>query len=151
MTEFFFKPEYITMWTAFGAIAQSVASIMAIGALIYSMTTFRKSLETSHYTELDKMYFDLLKVALKKPHLVAIPAMRSDAERIEYDVYAYMVWNFLETIYDRCSHDKKLCATWYPVIIAEDRLHRKWFDDPANRHKFKTAFYEFVQSGNFKC
>jgi hypothetical protein len=60
-----------------------------------------------------------------------------------------MVWNFLETIYDRCQRDKHLRSTWYPAIAAENRLHRAWFDLPENRHKFKEGFHAFVRRSEF--
>lgn len=148
--DIFFNSDYSTMWTALGVIAQGFASIMAVAALIYSMTTFSKSLQTSHYTELDSMYFDLLKTALEKPHLNNPIATRSDDQKIEYDIYAFMVWNFLEAVHDRCGHDKNLCSTWYAVIDAENGKHREWFDHPDNKHKFKDAFHEFIRNSKFK-
>jgi hypothetical protein len=148
--DIFFHSDYSTMWAAIGALAQGFASIMAIAALIYTMTTFKKSLQTSHYTELDSMYFDLLKTALEKPHLTNPIATRSDDQKIEYDIYAFMVWNFLEAIYDRCEQNNQLCCTWYPVIYTENLKHREWFDHPDNKHKFKDAFHEFIQNVRFK-
>ena len=145
--DIFFNPYYSTMWTALGALAQGFASIMAIGALIYSMTTFKRSLQTSHYTELDSMYFELLKTALGKPHLNnPTAATRTDDQKKEYDIYAFMVWNFLEAIYDRCEQNERLCVTWYPVIDAENRKHRDWFNHPDNKHKFKDTFHEFINN-----
>jgi hypothetical protein len=42
-----------------------------------------------------------------------------------------MLWNFLETIHDRCegnSADKQtLRETWGPVLTAENSVHRGWF------------------------
>ena len=61
-----------------------------------------------------------------------------------------MVWNFIEAIHDRCDGDKELKVTWYPVIDAENRLHRKWFDEERNKHKFKEAFREFIKQEKFK-
>lgn len=150
MMDIFCNSDYSTIWSAIGTIAQGFASIMAIAALIYSMTSFKKSLQTSHYTELDSMYFDLLKAALKKPHLVDPNATRSNAQMIEYDIYAFMVWNYLEAIYDRCENNKNLCNTWYPVIVAENLKHREWFDNPNNWHKFKDEFRKFIQNDRFK-
>ena len=151
MADVFLNPGYSTMWAALGAIAQGIASILAIAALLYSMTTFRRSLKTSHYTELDRMYFDLLKLAVEKSHLGNPKSSRTDEQKAEYEVYAYMVWNFLETIYDRCARDEHLCVTWYPVVDAENRLHREWFDRADNKHKFKQEFHDFIRSSNYKC
>ena len=61
-------------------------------------------------------------------------------------IYAFMVWNFLETVFDRCHRHKQLRDTWYPIISAENMLHRKWFDERANRTRFKQAFVAFIES-----
>lgn len=45
----------------------------------------------------------------------------------EYDAYAFMVWNFLEAIHDKCQDDDELLNTWAPIIAAEDAYHRGWF------------------------
>jgi hypothetical protein len=144
------NPDHATLWSAFGAVAQASATIMAIAALIYSMTSFRKSLKASHYTELDSMYFELLKIPMDKPHLLDPNVTRSGNQVIEYDIYAFMVWNFLEAVYDRCEHDKQLCSTWYPVVAVENHRHRTWFDRPDNRSKFKSAFHSFIGGGAFE-
>jgi hypothetical protein len=142
----FFDTYYNTMWTAIGAMAQGFASILAILALFYSLSTFRKSLKISHYGELDRMYFELLNTSLEKLHLTNPNATRTDDQKLEYDLYAFMVWNFVETIVDRCERDKDLCSTWHPVIDAENRLHRAWLEEPRNQHKFKQSFLAFIRS-----
>ncbi|MGH8491048.1 MAG: hypothetical protein ACREXS_19820 [Gammaproteobacteria bacterium] len=98
------------------------------------------------------MYFDLLKAALDTPHVynpTATRTDRTDDQVQEYEIYAFMVWNFLEAVFDRCEHDKALCTTWYPAIEAETRRHRKWFDKPENEHRFKVPFREFIQRAEF--
>lgn len=147
--EILFNSDYGTMWEAFGTITNGVASIMAIAALIYSMTTYKESLQVSHYSELDSTYFELLKSVLDKPHLHTSNVIRSGDQIIEYDVYAFMVWNFLEAIYDRCKDDKHLCDTWYPVIDEENRKHGQWFNHPDNYHKFKVEFHLFINDEKF--
>src|SRR5215211_88729 len=42
---------------------------MAAAALLVTLRTFSKSLTISHYAELDRMYGELLKLAIDKPHL----------------------------------------------------------------------------------
>lgn len=142
----FLSSHYTTLWLALSAVLQGIAAIIAFSALRYSMTVYKRTLSISNYTELDRMYFDLLRTAVDKPHLLD-PGPEESAERQkEYDSYAFMVWNFLETIYDRCHGDRKLSETWYPVIDAENGRHRKWFDDPQNRPKFKQAFCDFIDT-----
>lgn len=149
MKELLLCSDYICMWTAIAAVAQGFASILAIATLLYTITSFRKSLETSHYTELDRMYFDLLRVAWERPELTNPESLQTAEQKAKYDIYAFMVWNFLETIYDRCRRDCYLRRTWYPIVETENLLHRKWFDRPENRKKFKVAFHRFIEESEF--
>lgn len=65
----------------------------------------------------------------------AIAAQRRE-QALKYDSYAFIVFNFLETIHDRCDDnrrwdgrpDGKLRTTWEGVIGDEVRLHSAWFD-----------------------
>lgn len=51
----------------------------------------------------------------------------TDYREKEYDAYAFMVWNFLETIHDRCEEHADLLNTWAPIVAAENDFHRGWF------------------------
>lgn len=133
-----------TFWVAVSSILQGVGAIIAFSALRYSVTTFTKSLNLSNYTELDRMYFDLLKTGIEKPHLIDPEVERSKAEQREYEAYAFMVWNVLESVYDRCHRDAVLCETWYPVIDTEEHRHGKWFYESRNQPKFKNSFRHFI-------
>lgn len=109
--EIFLSDEYETLWTAISSIMSILATMMAIFALIYSMRTYRKTMQIVHYGEIDKMYFEILKEALAKPHLVRQGIERDAEQAVEYDIYAFIVWNFLESIYDRCMLDHALQKT----------------------------------------
>jgi hypothetical protein len=141
----FLQSQTVTGWTQTQAIAESVAAIGIVFTLFYSLWSFTKSLRDSYYAELDRVYFELLRIALERPYLLDFATAPDPTKQREYDAYAFMVWNFLETIVDRCGNNKQLCDTWYPVITAENALHRKWFDLPANKSKFKQGFINFVE------
>jgi hypothetical protein len=135
-------------WTEAGVIAQALGSIGIVLTLCYSAWTFTTTLRESYYAELDRVYFDLLKIALERPHLVASPPPADPAKEKEYDAYAFMVWNFIETVVDRCegASNKHLRETWYPIVATENMLHRAWFDLPQNRRKFKERFCRFIEA-----
>jgi hypothetical protein len=144
-------------WTEAGVIAQALGSIGIILTLVYSAWTFATTLREGYYTELDRVYFDLLKIRVERPHLLscrascpaAAPLQPADpAQAREYDAYAFMVWNFLETVVDRCegASNRHLRETWYPVVATENALHRAWFDMPENRRKFKERFCRFIEA-----
>ena len=148
--DIFFSDQYETLWTAISSLMGVIATTLAIFALIYSMRTYRKTMQVMHYSELDKMYFEILKEALAKPHLVRQGIERDTEQTTEYNVYAFIVWNFLESIYDRCMLDAELKTTWFPIIQAERSIHLAWIQDNENRTKFKVAFLKFIDEGKFE-
>lgn len=133
-----------------GDLLSTVTIVCAtIGGLI-SLRRFRRTLkegamvlQSAHYSELDRSYAEILRVGLESPHLRTPAKIPTDAEacqtdylpyadgddvkRAQYDTYAYMVWNFIETIHDRCADNARLKSTWTPVIRVEDSIHRGWF------------------------
>jgi len=139
--------DVMMVWTKAGVIAQALGSIGIILTLFYSAWTFATTLRENYYAELDRVYFELLKIGLERPYLLASPPPLEPAKAKEYDAYAFMVWNFLETVVDRCegSSNRHLRDTWYPVVATENAMHRAWFDLPENRRKFKARFTRFIE------
>jgi hypothetical protein len=133
-------------WTKASVFAQAAGSVGIILTLFYSAWTFATTLRESYYAELDRVYFDLLKIALERPYLLASPPPSDPAQACEYDAYAFMVWNFVETVVDRCEGraNARLRETWYPIVATESALHRAWFERPENRRKFKESFRAFI-------
>ena len=137
--------EMVSGWAKAQVIVDAVAAVGVVLTLLYSVRNFTQTLRDSYYAELDRVYLELLKIALEKPYLLDFATAPDPNKQREYDTYAFMVWNFLETIVDRCQGNKQLVATWYPIIAAENALHRNWFDLPVNRSKFKQGFIAFIE------
>ena len=136
------------MWTEIQVIADAAAGIGIVLTLFYTIWSFRTTLRDSYYAEIDRVYFELLKLGLERPYLVDFPKAHDPEKAREYDMYAFMVWNFVETVFDRCQgwSKRRLRETWYPVIAAENAKHREWFDVPENRLKFKKHFCQFIET-----
>ncbi|MFH5881190.1 GNAT family N-acetyltransferase [Liberiplasma polymorphum] len=128
--------------------------IIAILSLSISFILAKKGSETTSYLNIDKQYSDLLRIALDytdlRRHQKTIQFYKEpeDSEfRARYNVYAYMTWNLIETIFDM-QKDKEgrfnLSSTWLPVMFEENRLHYSWFKH--NIKLFKTDFQNFVTS-----
>jgi hypothetical protein len=143
-------PEVMTAWAKAAVIADAAAALGIVFTLFYSIWSFRTTLRDSYYAELDRVYFDLLKIGLDHPELLDFATSPSPdpSKAREYDAYAFMVWNFVETVYDRCQGwtKRRLRETWYPVIAAENARHRAWFNLPENRRKFKEPFCQFIDA-----
>ena len=128
------------------------AIIGAAVAIIVSFYVLYRTTRISSYADLDLLYLEFLQVGIEHPRFTD-PSLTKDYQNgfqgdefRAYDVYAFMSWNICETIYDRCKGVKQLWHTWEPVIVAENRLHRRWFDNPDNFHKFKEEFREYIEA-----
>ena len=66
----------------------------------------------------------------------------SGDQKIKYELYAFMCWNFCETVFDK--QDKELMKTWAVIIQSESQLHAKWFEKLENYDKFKPSFRKYV-------
>lgn len=127
-----------------------ISMILSIIAFITSVYVFCKSKREKTYADLDTLYLELLKLAMQHPdfvnpsYTVDYANMFKDKDLWKYKTYAYIAWNICETIYDR--RDDILFETWHSVIFAENKLHRKWFDNPENYHKFKDSFREYIRN-----
>jgi hypothetical protein len=138
----------ITMtWSKAGVIAEALGSIGIVCTLFYSVWSFKTTLRDAYYAEIDRVYFELLKIGLEKPELLTYPTSPDPAKASQYGAYAFMVWNFVETIFDRCQgwSKRRLRETWYPIIASENALHRAWFEQPDNRRRFKQRFVRFIE------
>lgn len=122
-----------------------LALILAVVAFAYYIWDNKNKTRISHYNQLDSAYQVLLTLAFENTYLRK-PGTFDSPEQIEkYDIYAFMVWNFLEAIYDNCMKDKSLIETWGPIIEVEGALHIEWFKNISNKVKFKQAFYHYVE------
>ena len=134
-----------------GAIGGVLTGIAATIALVVSLFTYFSTKQEQRYADLDRLYFDVLNVGLVNPKFRNKKftsnykdKFKDEDELQKYECYAYIVWNFCETIYDR--KNSKLFRTWKPVIITENSIHREWFDNPENHGKFKTPFIEYIKN-----
>ncbi len=42
------------------------------------------------------------------------------------------------------SMDREILETWFAIVVEQNRLHRKWFDNLENLHKFKGKFRKYI-------
>ncbi len=133
----------------------SISSVLlSVISLLISFYIYRASRVDTSYLEIDKQYTELLKIGLNDPDLrdyeMTSSFYKPSADNAfikKYNIYAYMCWNLVETIYDRQKDKKgrfKLSETWIPVLFEENRLHYTWYKH--NLRLFKPEFQRFVTS-----
>ncbi len=133
-------------------IAAVVSSLIAFISIIISIYVFRRSNNDTSYLDIDKQFSELLKLSLDTPNLRDYNVTSKfyklpddDMFKKKYNIYAFMCWNLVETIYDQQKDKKgrfKLSKTWIPVMLEENRLHYTWFKH--NLRLFKPEFQRFV-------
>lgn len=127
--------------------------IISVVSLFLSIYFGIKSQKMSIYFDIDKGYADILKMAMKNPDLRDVQKTskyylleQNDDYYIRYNIYAYMVWNHMETIFDHIGKSGAIAKlksnTWLPVIKEENKIHYTWFK--RNVELFKPAFYNFI-------
>jgi hypothetical protein len=137
-------------FVSIGAFVSTI--VIAVFSIIPNLQSMAETSRSVHYSELDSMYLQILTMAVTEPHLRrpnGLDAFEVDQAQ-QYETYAFIVWNFIETIHDRCEKISELRATWAPAIDAEHRLHRDWFMrestpyDSLAAPKFCLPFCDFI-------
>lgn len=125
---------------------------------------YTKAMTAQRYDMLDKVYMELvlLRVAhpeFGSPELLFSPNASADLaqKKAAYQNYAFALFNYLETIADKCHEevdataDKKqmpaLVETWAPILVSESWHHRFWFKDElrGTDDRFKAKFRKLVE------
>ena len=131
-------------------IVSSTATILAGIAILLYIIMWYKDKSSNSYDIFDATYLDILKTGMENPSF-RNPILTNDYlnsflenEKIKYEIYAFISWNFCETIFDK--GDDELMKTWSVVIEVENSLHRKLFDNPENTKKYKESFRLYIRN-----
>lgn len=130
-------------------IVSSISTILSATAIFLYIVLWYRDKSSNDYDTFDALYLDILKVGLEYPELRSLSYSSNyknlpENEKIRYESYAFICWNFCETIFDKS--DSELMKTWIGVLRTETKLHRQWFEASENKHIFKDEFHAFVQS-----
>jgi len=130
-----------------------ISLVLSVTAIVVSYIVYRNTRALTTYSNVDRLYFDLLNRGMEYPEFVN-PEYTQDYEtkfadninqKIRYELYAFNVWNICETVFDY-RKNKGVLESWKPVLDNENFLHRRWFDQPSNRRKFKASFVDFIEN-----
>ncbi|MDE3147884.1 MAG: hypothetical protein KGL37_00310 [Acidobacteriota bacterium] len=133
----------------------ALANVMiAIGTVVlalgipYAIKSASREERDTFYATLDLTYFEIQKLIIEHPHLSEPdPARKTPEQLIQYDAFAFIVWNFIEAIYDYSKQEKLLAVTWECILRYEAGVHGAWFRKAENRKKFKPEFIEHIEHG----
>ncbi len=144
----------VTDWTtnavAITNIAIAIGTIvLAVGIPLAIKSAGREERDT-FYATLDRTYLEIQKLIVEHPHLSQPnPAGKTPEQIVQYDAFAFIVWNFIEAIYDYSKQEKPLAVTWGCVLQYEAGAHSAWFGNAENRKKFKPEFIRHIDQSGF--
>ena len=127
----------------------SVSTLLSATAILLYIILWFKEKSDNNYEVFDSTYLEILKTGIEHPYCRNIEFTQqyknhtNSEEIIRYEIYAFICWNFCETLYDK--GDEELMKTWSVVIDTENLLHRAWFNQPENAPKFKDEFRDYIQ------
>lgn len=106
-----------------------------------SSPILRDPVFTCHYLDYYTMRLDKIEDPIKRKE-----AVENNALYLKYHSYAYMMWNFLETIFDFTGKKKNsgLRTIWLPVLCEENKLNYCWFRN--NKRLFRKEFIMYVEN-----
>lgn len=135
---------------AIANIAIALGTIILAFGIPWSLVSNRRAVRDTFYSTLDSTYFEIQKLIIEHPHLSQPNAAKTHEQKVQYDAFAFLTWNFIESISDYSERDPVLRATWDCILVYEVNLHKEWFQNPANRKKFKEKFQTMVKARHLR-
>jgi hypothetical protein len=142
-----------TTWIAINSFATCALALgTAVLAIGVPWSLWRSRVEARHrsYLELDRIYLDIQKLVIQMPYLTNPESLQTPQQLLQYDAFAFVTWNFIESIYDYSVENKRVLDTWKCIYLYESTRHREWFNKLENRPKFKTSFVRCIENGAIK-
>ena len=127
-------------WVAVTAIGTAA---LAVGVPL-SIRAARDDAKNRFYAQLDAIYMRIQELIIETPHLGRMGTPRTPDETVQYNAFAFIVWNFIESIFDYGRQDPRLLKDWKCIFLHESQVHRDWFNDAGNRSRFKDKFKECI-------
>ena len=147
---------FVTRWNAeILAVANffiAFGTVVLAAGIPWSIGLARRDERNRFYATLDQTYFEIQKLVVDQPHLCRPELAGKTADQIlQYDAFAFISWNFIESIYDFAiaGQDENLRKTWECILRYESSLHGAWFREQRNAVKFKQDFKEWVRENCF--
>jgi len=131
-------------------LAAILALTVSAVALLVSIWVHRRTRSMTLYSDIDRLYLELTKLAIEHPdfvdpaHTDGYLSKFDSKERAKYELYAFIAWNICETIVDR-EDDRLTFQSWEPILALESTLHKTWFEIESNKNRFKESFKTYMK------
>ena len=134
----------------------SIISIaISLVALIISIITYNRTRSFEKYNFSDQRLHDLLEISLNNAKFCDpeftnnynSKKVKIDPEYQRYDVYAMMIWNYLQVLFDYYGKrsilsDRNPCSG---VVEYWSILHSRWYFEEGNREYYDDYFEKIIK------
>jgi hypothetical protein len=115
---------------AITALTVSVVSI--VFNIILSVLLHRNNSYRSKYDFIDTQIADIIKIQMDYPDYrrdnFLATLKEGDAEMLRYEAFCCLVWNSLETVYEKYGEKRLKGSTFFPAMQSLARRHKPWMD-----------------------
>ena len=123
---------------------------MSVIAITLSIYVWLKNRIAEKYKILDDRLLSILRINLDHPEFddSTFTARYAECENAklvrQYEIYAMIVWNFLESLYEYYGERKLKRTSFFGVITYWSKLHQEWFAKPENNNHYTDKFRAYV-------
>lgn len=127
-----------------------ISLIFSIIAIFVSIRIWRKDFLIRRYDVADQLLFEIHKIHLEHPEFLDPEWIRQAIDHPDpkikylYDVFATIVWNFLETLYERYG-DELQHSSFYGAMQTLGTRHRDWFFREENFSCYNPGLVRFLR------
>lgn len=133
---------------------ESITIAISAIALGFAMISFIRTRDHEKYKISDDMLLEILKINIEYPEFdnpeFTENFMSHDDLLLKkrYDIYAMMVWNYMESLYDYYGTKKIQKICYWGAIQYWSKLHYKWFALERNYCAYQNDFRKFIENSN---
>ena len=114
------------------SIALAVSVVSIIFNIVLSVLLHRDNSYRSKYDFIDSQIADIIKIQLQYPEYRRedfLSTLQEDSEESRrYDAYCCLVWNSLETMYEKYGEKRLRDSSFFPAMQLLARRHKPWLD-----------------------
>ena len=133
-------------------MADWVSVVVATVALVVALGTWYRSFRMSSYDAADAVLTDLMKLSIEHPEFRDPDYIRralDDSDpivRYRYDAFAALVWNYLESLYNRFGARGLVKSPFFGAFTALGQRHRAWVHRDDNFNKYPLELLKLLRA-----
>lgn len=109
--------------------AEVIATISIIVNFILVIVIYKGNGRRNEYDFIDTQIADILKIQLQYPEYRRDGfSPTEDTETLRFDAYRCLVWNSLETMYEKYGERRLRKSSFFPAMRLLAKRHKAWLD-----------------------